>query len=59
MYIIVYSFEGGGCGTIMVLNCNNTSNNYKDLYNMNTKTREKVAEILQSHLFFEEIEEWI
>lgn len=40
----------------MVLNCIDTPNNDKNLYNMNTKTREKVAEILQSHLSFEEFE---
>ena len=42
------------CGTIMVLNHIDTSNNY--LYNMNTKIREKAVEILQSHISFGEFE---
>lgn len=40
----------------MVLNCIDTSNNDKNSYNMNTKTKEKTAEIPQSHLSFEEFE---
>lgn len=40
----------------MVLNCIDTPNNDKNSYNTNTKTKEKVAEILQSHLSFEEFE---
>ena len=43
-------------GTIMVLNYIYTPKNDKNSYNMNTKIKEKVAEILQSHLFFEEFE---
>lgn len=40
----------------MVLNHIDTSNNNKNSYNMNTKTKEKVAEILQSYISFEEFE---
>ena len=40
----------------MVLNCNNIHNNHKNLYNLNTKTRENVPEKPQSHLSFEEFE---
>lgn len=40
----------------MVLNRIDTPDNHKNSYNMNTKTREKVAEILQSHISFEEFE---
>lgn len=40
----------------MVLNCIDTPNNNRNSYNMNTKTKEKVPEIPQSHLSFEEFE---
>lgn len=38
----------------MELNCIYTSNNDKNSYNMNTKIKEKVDEILQSHISFGE-----
>lgn len=40
----------------MVLNHIDTPNNNKNSYNMNTKTKEKAAEILQSHSSFEEFQ---
>ncbi len=40
----------------MVLNCIDTPNDNKNSYNMNTKTKEKVAETPQSYLSFEEFE---
>lgn len=40
----------------MVLNCIDTQNNTKNLYNMNTRTKEKVAEIPRLHISFGEFE---
>ena len=40
----------------MELNCIYTPNNDKNSYNMNMKTKEKVAETPQSYLSFEEFE---
>ncbi len=40
----------------MVLNHIDTTNNDKNSYNINTKTKEKVAETPQSYLSFEEFE---
>lgn len=40
----------------MELNCIYTPNNDKNSYNMNMKTKGKVAEILQSHISFGEFE---
>lgn len=44
------------CGTIMVLNQTDTQNNFKNLYNMNTKTKKNMAEIPRLHISFEEFE---
>ena len=43
-------------GTIMVLKGVDTQDNLKNLYNMNTKTKEKVAEIPRLHIPFGEFE---
>lgn len=43
-------------GTIMVLNRIDTQNNFKNSYNMNMKTKEKVAEIPRLHISFGEFE---
>lgn len=43
-------------GTIMVLKGVDTQNNLKNLYNMNMKTKEKVAEIPRLHISFGEFE---
>ena len=43
-------------GTKMVLNRIDTQNRIKNLYNMNTKTKENVAEILRLHIPFGEFE---
>ena len=40
----------------MVLNHIDTFNNNKNSYNMNTKTKEKAVEILQSYISFGEFE---
>lgn len=40
----------------MVLNRIDTQNSIKNLYNMNTKTKENVAEILRLHIPFGEFE---
>ena len=39
----------------MVLNRIDTQNSIKNLYNMNTKTKENVAEILRLHIPFGEL----
>lgn len=44
-------------GTKMVLNRINTQNSIKNLYNMNTKTKKNVAEILRLHISFGEFEQ--
>lgn len=43
-------------GTIMVLKGVDTQDNLKNLYNMNMKTKEKVAEIPRLHISFGEFE---
>lgn len=43
-------------GTKIVPNCIDTQNNLKNLYNMNTKTKEKGAEILRLHISFGKLE---
>lgn len=40
-------------GTIMVLKRIYTQYNLKNVYNMNTKTKENVVEILRIHISFE------
>jgi|GEM_PF-4419272 len=40
----------------MVLKCIDARNNLKNLYNMNTKTKENVAKILRLHISFGEFE---
>lgn len=40
----------------MVLKRSDAQNNFKNLYNMNTKTKEKVAEIPRLHISFGEFE---
>ncbi len=40
----------------MVLKHIYTQNNFKNMYNMNTKTKENVVEILRLHISFEEFE---
>lgn len=44
-------------GTIMVLKGVDTQYNLKNLNNMNTKTKENLAEILRLHISFGEIEQ--
>ena len=43
-------------GTKLVLNRIDTQNSIKNLYTMNTKTKENVAEILRLHIPFGEFE---
>lgn len=43
-------------GTIMVLKQVDTQSNLKKWYNMNTKMNQKLLEIVQSHISFEEFE---
>ena len=49
-------YKEKACGTIMVLKGVGTQNNLKNSYNMNTKSKEKVAEIPRLHISFGEFE---